>query len=136
MTNFLQLLQDILSYNKEQSVGDDEHNIVTILMHQHNLSVQKAMDMAGDLADQKMNRFYDLYGQVPRYIGPVDLDVQKFVDGMAQCVSGVFHWSYESQRYFGKRGMDVKRSRTVRLLPKVHESSALGPIPVNDMLIV
>jgi hypothetical protein len=104
-------------------------------MHQHQVDVQKAMDMAGDLADQKMNKFYDLYAQVPRYVGPADLDVQKLVNGMAQCVSGVFHWSYESQRYFGKRGMDIKRSRIVRLLPKVHENRRLGPVPVNDRLI-
>lgn len=102
--------QDVLWYNKEQAIGDDEHNIVTVLMNQHQLSVQQAMDKTGELADQKMDRFYNLYPQVPRYVGPVDLNVQTLVDGMAQCVSGVMHWSYESQRYFGKRGMEIKHS--------------------------
>ncbi|KAL7796671.1 isoprenoid synthase domain-containing protein [Trichoderma ceciliae] len=130
------IANDILSYNKEQAVGDDEHNIVTILMSQYNLSVQQAMDMAGDLADKKMDRFYFLYLQVPRYVGPVDLEIQTFVDGMAQCVGGVLHWSYESQRYFGKRGMEIKRTRQLRLLPKVKTNHSIGPVPVNDVLIM
>ena len=104
-------------------------------MNQHQISVQEAMDKTGDLADQKMNRFYTLYPQVPRHVGPVDLEVQTLVDGMAQCVSGVLHWSYESQRYFGKRGMEIKHSRKVKLLPKVKASGLVGPIPVNDVLI-
>ncbi|KAK4074993.1 uncharacterized protein Triagg1_4657 [Trichoderma aggressivum f. europaeum] len=130
------IANDILSYNKEQAIGDDEHNIVTILMSQYNLDVQQAMDMAGDLADVKMNRFYFLYPQVPRYVGPVDLEIQTLVDGMAQCVSGVFHWSYESQRYFGKRGMEIKRTRQLRLLPKTRTNDTIGTIPVNDVLIL
>ncbi|KAL7791176.1 isoprenoid synthase domain-containing protein [Trichoderma afarasin] len=130
------IANDILSYNKEQAIGDDEHNIVTILMSQYNLDVQQGIDMAGDLADEKMDRFYYLYPQVPRYVGPVDLEVQTLVDGMAQCVSGVFHWSYESQRYFGKRGMEIKRTRQLRLLPKVKTNDFAGTVPVNDVLIL
>lgn len=109
---------------------------MTILMNQHQLSVQEAMDETGHLAEKKMDRFYHLYPQVPRYVGPVDLEVQTLVDGMAQCVSGVMHWSYESQRYFGKRGMEIKHSRQVRLLPKIKMNGAVGPVPVDDRLIV
>ncbi|PTB50358.1 hypothetical protein M431DRAFT_19801 [Trichoderma harzianum CBS 226.95] len=128
------IANDILSYNKEQAIGDDEHNIVTILMSQYNLDVQQGIDMAGDLADEKMNRFYYLYPQVPRYVGPVDLEVQTLVDGMAQCVSGVFHWSYESQRYFGKRGMEIKRTRQLRLLPKVktNDFTVIASLPAGE----
>lgn len=109
----------MLSYNKEQAVGDDEHNIVTIIMEQFQVDVQQAIDKAGELSNEKMTRFNALYLQVPRWIGPVDVDVQRLVDGMAQCVSGVMHWSYESQRYFGARGLVVKRTRTLQLLPKL-----------------
>lgn len=110
--------QDLLSYNKEQAVGDDEHNIVTIIMAQFGVGVQDAIDKAGELSREKMEKFNALYSLLPRWVGPVDLDVQRLVDGMAQCVSGVLHWSYESHRYFGSRGMVVKRTRTLRLLPK------------------
>lgn len=126
----------MLSYSKEQAIGDEEHNIVTVLINQYRLTVQEAMDKTGDLADKKMDKFCDLYLQVPRYVGLIDLDIQKLVDGMAQCVSGVMHWSYESQRYFDQRDMEIKRSRQVRLLPKVEMSGAIRPVPVDDVLIV
>lgn len=104
-------------------------------MNQHNLDVQEAMDMTEELSNKKMDRFYELYLQVPRYLGPVDLEVQTLVDGMAQCVSGVMHWSYESERYFGKRGMEIKHSRHVRLLPKIKALDAVGPVPVDDTIL-
>jgi hypothetical protein len=122
--------QDLLSYNKEQAVGDDQHNIVTIIMKQFNLGVQGAIDKAGELSDQKMAQFVHLYSHwVPRWVGPVDLDVQKLIHGMAMCVSGVLHWSYESQRYFGKHGLRVKETRRVRLLPR---SNVVGTQAVPD----
>ncbi|KAH7303422.1 isoprenoid synthase domain-containing protein [Stachybotrys elegans] len=130
------IANDVLSYNKEQAVGDDEHNIVTVLMHKYHLDVQGGIDRAGELSDEKMERFYELYSQVPRYVGPIDLEIQTLVDGMAQCVSGVLHWSYESQRYFGKRGLDIKRTRRVRLLPRTQTADAIGPVPIDDVLII
>lgn len=87
-------------------------------MAQFQVGVQDAIDKAGELSREKMEKFNALYSLLPRWVGPVDLDVQRLVDGMAQCVSGVLHWSYESQRYFGSRGMVVKRTRTLRMLPK------------------
>ncbi|KAK4155760.1 isoprenoid synthase domain-containing protein [Chaetomidium leptoderma] len=117
------IANDLLSYNKEQAVGDDEHNVVTIIMEQYHMDVQQAVDKAGELSQEMMEHFHALYRQVPRWGGPVDLDVQRLVDGMAQCVSGVLHWSYESQRYFGTQGLVIKRTRTLRLLPKYQSNS-------------
>ena len=94
------------------------------------------MNMTGDLAGKKMDRFCDLYIRVPKYVGPIDLEVQTLVDGMAQCVSAVMHWSYESERYFGTRGMEIKTSRQVRLLPKVEVPETVGPVPVDDALLL
>ncbi|KAK1834419.1 isoprenoid synthase domain-containing protein [Podospora conica] len=124
------IANDLLSYNKEQAVGDDEHNIVTVIMKQFGLGVQDAIDKAGELSDQRMAQFVHLYSHwLPRWVGPVDLDVQRLVHGMAVCVSGVLHWSYESERYFGKRGLLVKETRRVRLLPR---SEVVGTQPVPD----
>lgn len=126
------LLQDILSYNKEQAVGDDEHNMITVIMEQFGMGLQEAIDKAGEMCTARIDRFHELYQAMPRWLGPVDLDVQKLVDGMAMCVSGVMHWSYESQRYFGKKGLEVKRSRCLHLLPKVATDNGIGPVPVDD----
>ena len=115
-------------------MGDDEHNIVTVIMMQYGLDVQQAINRAGELSRDKMDRFYMLYQCLPRWVGPVDLEVQRLVDGMAQCVSGVMHWSYESQRYFGTSGLEVKKTRVLPLLPKVRvDNFKLGPVPVDEI---
>lgn len=99
-------------------------------MRQFGLGVQAAIDEAGDMCAIKTARFEKLYLDLPRWVGPVDLDVQKLVDGMGLCVGGVMHWSYESQRYFGKRGLEIKESRTLNLLPKV--AGVTGTIAIDD----
>lgn len=99
------------------------------------MGVQEAIDKAGELSNKKIERFYTLSQQIPRWVGPVDLDVQKLVDGMAKCVSGVMHWSYESQRYFGTRGLDIKRTRILQLLPKLKSNGAMRPVAVNGTKI-
>lgn len=119
-----------MSYNKEQAIGDDEHNIVTVIMRQFGLDLQAAINEAGDMCAARVERFYKLYLGLPRWVGPVDLDVQKLVDGMGLCVGGVMHWSYESQRYFGKRGLEIKQSRTLHLLPRV--AGVTGTILLDD----
>ncbi|KAK5658142.1 hypothetical protein OQA88_2115 [Cercophora sp. LCS_1] len=129
------IANDLLSYNKEQAVGDDEHNIVTVVMNQFGVGMQEAIDRAGELSAEKMKRFEEVYTHVPRWVGPVDLEVQRLVDGMAQCVSGVLHWSYESQRYFGTRGLAVKRTRRLRLLPRREVVEGWAP-GVDDKLIL
>lgn len=114
--------------------------------YQGQLTLQEAIDKAGQMFVTRIEHFYELYLALPRWLGPVDLDVQKLVDGMAMCVSGVMHWSYESQRYFGKKGMEVKKSRCLHLLPKVVPvgtvidgvgggGGEIGPVPVDDSKI-
>ncbi|AEO58238.1 hypothetical protein MYCTH_2060085, partial [Thermothelomyces thermophilus ATCC 42464] len=56
---------DLLSYNKEQAVGDDEHNIVTVIMAQFGMDVQGAIDRAGELSREKTDRFNALYSLLP-----------------------------------------------------------------------
>jgi hypothetical protein len=89
-------------------------------MTKFGLDIQQAVDKTGELIRDKTERFEALYRQLPRWFGPVGLDVQRLVDGIAQCVSGCMHWSYESRRYFGTDGLVVKESRTVNLLPKAN----------------
>jgi len=82
------------------------------------MSVQEALDRAGQLHSDRVRRFEELYQQIPRWGGPVDLDVQRLVDGMAWWGSAIVWWSYESGRYFGDQGAELLRTRKMRLLPK------------------
>lgn len=81
------------------------------------MDVQQAVDKAGELFREQAQKFGDLSRQLPRWFGPVDLYVQRLVDGMASCVSANMHWSYETPRYFGSHGLEVKKTRVVNMLP-------------------
>lgn len=102
-------------------------------MKEHNINVQEAIDWTAKLHGEMVERFNKLYLEVPRWGGPIDLDVQSYVNGMAQWVVANVQWSYESERYFGKHGLEVKRERTLHLLPrKMNGHGGVGPFVVDD----
>lgn len=60
----------------------------------------------------------------------------RYMNGMAQWVGANVQWSYESERYFGKRGLEVKRTRELTLLPrnsKLNKNGEVGPVIVDDI---
>ncbi|KAH6653407.1 hypothetical protein BKA67DRAFT_647314 [Truncatella angustata] len=72
---------------------------------------------------------------VRRWGGPVDLDIQIYVDGIAQWVGANVQWSFESKRYFSKLGLEIKESRILELLPSKAEAQVeTGPFVVNSLL--
>ncbi|TVY83697.1 Delta(6)-protoilludene synthase [Lachnellula suecica] len=132
-TDLTIIANDILSYNKEQASGDDEHNLITIAMKEHNTDVQGAINWTAKLHAEMVRRFNKLYLQIPRWGGPLDMDIQTYVNGMAQWVGANVQWSYESERYFGKRGLEIKKTKVLCLLPKTAtEGGKIGPVVVDD----
>jgi hypothetical protein len=127
--------QDVLSYNKEQASGDDEHNLVTIVMRAEGKDIQGAIDWNAAQHADMVKKFNQLYLVIPRWGGPLDRDVQFYVDGIAQWVIANVQWSYESERYFGKRGLLVKTTREMRLLPKRPQEAEIGPVVVDEALL-
>ncbi|KAJ6555586.1 terpenoid synthase [Mycena vulgaris] len=111
---------DLCSYNVEQARGDDEHNLVTIVMHQYHMNAQQAMNWISDLHDDIVKEFLDAWDSLPTFGGPVDREIRTYVDGLGNWVRANDAWSFESERYFGKQGLEVMRSRTVNLLPKMN----------------
>ncbi|KAI1842182.1 hypothetical protein JX265_001457 [Neoarthrinium moseri] len=129
------IANDLLSYDKEQASGDDEHNLVTIAMKEFKTDVQGAIDWAAKIHAELVRQFNQLVLTAPRWGGPVDLDVQTYVDGIAQWVVANVQWSFESERYFGKRGQQIKKTRVLQLLPKkVKAHAEVGPVVVDDLL--
>ncbi|KAF9022344.1 terpenoid synthase [Hymenopellis radicata] len=108
---------DIFSYNVEQSKGDT-HNMIPVVMKQQGLDLQAAVDFVGELCAQSIDRFHDDRAQLPSWGPEIDRDVAIYVQGLADWIVGSLHWSFESERYFGKTGREVKKSRVVNLLPR------------------
>lgn len=109
---------DIYSYDAEQSKGLEGNNIVTVLMEANGFNLQEAVDRAGQLWGDLMNRFVEERKKLPSWGSDLDRDVNRYVDAIGHWVVGNICWSFESQRYFGSALEDVKRTRIVKLRPR------------------
>ncbi|KAF9237777.1 isoprenoid synthase domain-containing protein [Melanogaster broomeanus] len=108
---------DIYSYNVEQS-RRDPHNLISVLMHYQVIGLQDAIDYAGALCKDTFQRFEESRAMLPSWGEEIDQQVVIYIEGLQSWMVGLLHWSFESERYFGKEGPQVKQTRIVKLLPK------------------
>jgi len=87
-------------------------------MNEEGLDLQTAVDFVGTMCKQSIDRFNDDRENLPSWGPKIDRDVAIYVDGLANWIAGSLHWSFESERYFGKTGREVKATRVVNLLPR------------------
>ncbi|KAJ7834050.1 isoprenoid synthase domain-containing protein [Mycena olivaceomarginata] len=110
---------DIASYNKEQAVGDDRHNILTIVMHQFNIDLYAAMAWVCDYHEEVETRFLDGLKRVPSFGPHLDKQLQDYIGHLANWPRCNDCWNFESGRYFGNKGLEIQKTRYVPRLPKV-----------------
>ena len=111
-------IQDMASYNIEQAVGEVHRNIVTVLMQQFDLDPQGAMNRAYECHLEIQRKFIRLLDEVPSFGVEVDTAVSDYIFHLGCWVQGLLCWDFESERYFGKKGLDAQRDG-FELFPKV-----------------
>ncbi len=83
------------------------------------MDLQGAVDYVGDLCRQTIEMFSENLRKIPSFGDPqIDAAVAGYVQGLQDWIVGSLHWSFVSERYFGKDGAQVKKYRVVKLLPK------------------
>ncbi|TFK19578.1 terpenoid synthase [Coprinopsis marcescibilis] len=107
---------DIFSYNVEQAKGDT-HNMIPVVMNQEGLDLQSAVDFVGDMCKAAIDRFIEEQNYLPSWGPKIDRDLAIYINGLADWIVGSLHWSFDTERYFGKNGRQVKSSRIIELLP-------------------
>lgn len=126
---------DIASYNLEQARGDDNHNIITIVMHHNKTDIQGAMDWVYNYHKELEAKWMDIYeNKIPKFGEPIDAELAIYVDGLGNWVRASDQWGFESERYFGKRAPEIQKTRWVTLLPK-ERSDEIGPQLVDASLL-
>lgn len=88
-------------------------------MHELDTDVHGAMQWAGVYHEKRVVEFMSAKKRLPSWGKGIDDDVAIYVDGLANWVRANDSWSFESQRYFGKKGLAIQKTRRVVLLPKV-----------------
>ncbi|KIJ66483.1 hypothetical protein HYDPIDRAFT_86563 [Hydnomerulius pinastri MD-312] len=128
---------DIVSYNREQATGDENHNLITAIMQALALDRGGAMAWAAHYHSQMQTKFIMGLSTLPSWGPSVDPQLREYLNGMATWATANYCWSYESQRYFGNKGPQILESRLVPLLEKVELDPALHRenVIVADILI-
>ncbi|PIL22415.1 terpene synthase [Ganoderma sinense ZZ0214-1] len=121
VTDLIILDNDMSSYNKEQAVGDDHHNIITIVMRQKGYNLQEALGWLA--AEHKVREDRILTTSWPqvaalKFSPDVDELLKYYVDHVLNWPRANDSWNFESGRYFGSEGLRIQKERVVKLLPK------------------
>ena len=103
--------------------------MIVIMMHHHGMALQDAVDFVGDLCKKAIDRFIEDRARLPSWGPEIDAQVQVYVQGLADWIVGNIHWSFESERYFGKKGGQMKKDRIVELAPVRIPKPADSTIP-------
>ncbi|KZT64788.1 terpenoid synthase [Daedalea quercina L-15889] len=110
---------DLASYNKEQATGDDQHNILTIVMQQYGFTLDEALQWTANYHEDVEARFLDGMKKIPSFGPDVDPQLHEFIEAIALWPRTNDCWNFESGRYFGSKGLEIQKTRIVPILPKV-----------------
>ena len=110
--------QDLYSFNMERSRGIDAANVITILIKHKGYTLQQAVDHAGGKFGGLVQRLVQARQFFPRFGPEIDCAVDKYIDAMGMLVIGFMNWAFETDRYFGQMGEEVKKTRIVKLFPR------------------
>lgn len=91
-------VNDILSVKKEIREGNT-HNLVLVLQHEYQLSLQEAVERAASLHNAEVQTFIELSAQLPSFGAEIDGELQRYLSGMRFWMRGCLDWSLESERY-------------------------------------
>ncbi|KAJ3041265.1 hypothetical protein HDV00_009658 [Rhizophlyctis rosea] len=108
---------DLYSFNLEQSWGET-HNLVCVVMREKELDLQGAMDYCGGMMRRRYAEYQGEKERLPSWGEEVDGVVRRYLKGLEHWVIGVINWSFMSERYFGKEGLEVRRTRVATLYPR------------------
>ncbi|GEP97195.1 terpene synthase family protein [Chitinophaga cymbidii] len=90
---------DLFSLSKEREKGE-YHNLVTILAHEKNTSLNKAISRTIAIHDHQVRRFIRLTATLPSFNEAVDMEIVRYVEGLKAIMRANIDWSnHETSRY-------------------------------------
>ncbi|WP_343669916.1 hypothetical protein [Chitinophaga sp.] len=90
---------DLFSLSKELEHGD-EHNLVVVIEHERNISLEQAIEETARIHDREIAQFNELKAQLPSFGIRIDTAIQTHLDAMGTMLRGFMDWSiYDTARY-------------------------------------
>jgi hypothetical protein len=123
------------SYAVELARGIAFHNIVSSIIQEHGLSIPAAMCWLDDFGKNRVKAFLDGVENLPSWGPEVDKNVRKYIERVGYLVRGADAWSYESERYWGNKGEEIRRTRIVTIFPKERQEGWLTREELRTLMI-
>jgi hypothetical protein len=86
-------------------------------MKEKEVGIQDAIGYIEERFNNVAMKFLEDMKNVPSFSEILDPPVSEFVWGLGNWVTGFLEWAFESKRYFGSKGPEVKSTKIVELLP-------------------
>ncbi|KAG2118380.1 isoprenoid synthase domain-containing protein [Suillus clintonianus] len=85
-------------------------NIVPVLMKDRNCSFGSALTYVGTLVKQSADAFLATERLFAACVDPAVMndDTRRYVRGLRDCIAGSVNWLYETERYLGTKGNEVR----------------------------
>jgi hypothetical protein len=96
--NVISWSNDIVSFEKEQRQGD-VHNLVLILAHEQQFTLQAAVEQVAVLHDDEVDAFIALAARLPKFEPAIEADLRRYIAGMRFWMRGNLDWSIGTARY-------------------------------------
>ncbi|KAK7012921.1 isoprenoid synthase domain-containing protein [Favolaschia claudopus] len=118
-TDMIILANDMCSYKKEVLANDADYNAVTVVMVNEHTDIAGGIQWISDYHDEIIEHFLRVREDVikkngfPSWGTDIDDQVAKYIDGLGQWIRGHDEWNFGSGRYFGDRGLEIQKTRTV-----------------------
>ena len=88
-------------------------------MNEKGVDLDGALDWLTKYNDEVLTKFQTQRGMLPSWDPDMDRVVNEFAERLGYWIRGHDCWSFESKRYFGTKGPEIKEQRLVTLLPRV-----------------
>jgi hypothetical protein len=113
--------------------------MIPVTMLHYGLDLQEAVDFVGAMCSRTVSNFEHDRQLLPSWGPEIDKMVEKYADGLQNWIVGTYplyfsarlisgltegrnagslYWSFTTERYFAKKGQEVKGHRYIKLLPK------------------
>ena len=113
------------SYLVELSRGIAFHNIVTSIVHEHQVDVPTAMQWLEVFGRDIVTTFLNGIKELPSWGPEIDRKIQQYVNGIGYLVRGTDALCYKSERYWGEKGKEVGRTRIATLFLEQNQQGLL-----------
>jgi 5-epi-alpha-selinene synthase len=96
--NIIAWSNDIFSFAREMENGEVQ-NLVFLLHYQHQIPIEKAINLAKEVHDNEVLELLHLEAFLPHFEKDLDAEVAKYIAGLNTWISASLNWYYHSNRY-------------------------------------